>query len=323
MTVAVLERTPVSRFEDVSVPIPAAFALESGDAFMDAEVRLRMFGASGGPLVMAVGGISADRNVCGDTGWWRETFISHGAVDLGAYGVVGLDFAPLANQRVRLSPRDQARLILVALDRLGAPKLHAFVGASYGGLVGLALAALAPERVERLCVISAAHRPAAQSLALRGVQRRVVEFGARHGDAAGGLALARQLAMITYRTGEEFEGRFGAGLDVEGRGGVDRYLLARGEAYVQSAAPQRWLSLSEAIDRAFVEPSDVRTAVTLAACADDLILPIRLVRELSERLPHLQALKVFRSIYGHDAFLKEPAIIAAIIRQCLENPRHV
>ena len=204
--------------EDIAVVIPPDFRLHSGDALPDRQIQLRRFGVRHGPQVIALGGISAGRDVCGETGWWRETLVKRDAVDFDDFGLIGIDFSPLGDERVRLSPVDQARLIEIALDGLGINTLHAFVGASYGGLVGLAFAALAPERVERLCIISAAHRPAARSLAWRGVQRRIVEYGLDHNDPAGGLALARQLAMITYRPSDEFEARFGAGLDAEGRG---------------------------------------------------------------------------------------------------------
>jgi homoserine O-acetyltransferase/O-succinyltransferase len=322
MTAQALKRLPSAPFEDVAAPIPKDFVLESGDLLPDTHVRLRCFGPREAPQILALGGISAGVNVCGESGWWRETISDHGAVDLNRFGLIGMDFAPVGNHRVRLTPQDQARLILVALDRLRVRKLHGFVGASYGGLVGLALAALAPDRIERLCVISAAHRPAAQALAWRGVQRRIVSFGLEHGDAAGGLSLARQLAMITYRTADEFEARFGAGVDSEGLGGVDRYLEARGHAYAEASAPRRWLTLSESIDRAFVDPAEIRVATTLVGCSDDQLVPINLVRELAERLPRLRGFHALPSVYGHDAFLKEPARIAPIIRKCLEAPAH-
>jgi len=303
--------------EDVDVPLPAEFQLESSDLLTDAHVRLRFFGQRGAPLVMALGGISAGRDVCGPAGWWSETILGHGAVDLERFCLAGLEFAPTADAKIRICPRDQARLILFALERLEVGALHAFVGASYGGLVGLALAALAPERVERLCVISAAHRQSAQALAWRGVQRRVFAYAAEKGEPEAGLALARQLAMITYRTGDEFDARFGAGIDGEGRGEIDRYLEARGRAY--AAAPRRWFSLSESIDRATIDPASVATPTTLIACAEDQLVPLALIRELADALPASRGLHIINSIFGHDAFLKAPADIAPLIAQCLEN----
>jgi homoserine O-acetyltransferase len=245
-----------------------------------------------------------------------------GGVDLDRYCVLGLDFAPLGDRRVRITPDDQARLIEVALDHLGVAALHAFVGSSYGAMVGMALAQRAPERVRRLCVISASCRPSALGLAWRGVQRRMVEFGLAHGDAEGGLSLARQLAMTTYRSDAEFAARFGAGLGADGLGEVDRYLIARGQAYPSVMAPRRWLSLSEAIDRHDVDPARIRAPTTLVACPTDQLAPIAEMEELSRRLPRLRAFHTLPSIYGHDAFLKEAAALRPILSAALEAPSH-
>ena len=88
---------------------------------------------------------------------------------------------------------------------------------------------------------------------------------------------------------------------------------------MRAMAPRRWLSLSESIDRLDVDPSRVRAEVTLAACPADQIAPIESIRELSRCLPNLRALHELPSLYGHDAFLKEPAQVAAIITSCLED----
>lgn len=318
MSALALKRAVERVDQDIDVALPAEFVLASADRLEDRHVRVRLVGAADAPVVAVLGGISAGRNVCGDGGWWNELAGDGAAIDLGRFRVLGVDFAPAVDQRVRVTPDDQARLLEIALDALGIAQLRAFVGASYGGMVGLALAARAPGRVRQLCVISASHRPSALGAAWRGVQRRIVEYGLANGDGAGGLALARQLAMTTYRSAEEFDERFGVGLDGEGRGPVDEYLEARGRAYPKTMAPERWLSLSEAIDRHNVQPSRVHVPVTLVACTSDLLVPQADIEALANALPRLQALHVISSLYGHDAFLKEAAQIGAIVSTVLE-----
>ncbi len=305
--------------EDIRIVIPPSFKLASGERLEDAFILARLHGRRDAPVVAALGGISAGRRVGGDDGWWGEFAGPGAAIDTDRYAVLGFEFAPVANQRVRISPQDQARLIELALDELGIGRLHAFIGASYGGMVGLALAARAPERVARLCVISAADQPAALGSAWRGVQRRIVEFGLAHGDGEGGLSLARQLAMTTYRSAQEFEERFAAGVGVEGRGGADEYLIARGESYPLTMPPLRWLSLSEAIDRHAVDPARITTPTTVIGACSDQLVPIAAIRALAARLPRLVALHEIPSIYGHDAFLKEADAIAPLLTQVLES----
>src|SRR5262249_24609467 len=159
----------------------------------DPHIRIRRYGRRNAPPILVMGGISAGRKLSGPDGWWNDIVGTNQAIDLQIHSALGLDFAPAFDDRVQISPTDQARLIVKALDHLGIDKLHALVGASYGGMVGLALGALAPERVSQLCIISAAHRPAPLASAWRGVQRRMVEFAIEQGEPQQGLALARQL----------------------------------------------------------------------------------------------------------------------------------
>ncbi|MGH6949872.1 MAG: homoserine O-succinyltransferase MetX, partial [Vitreimonas sp.] len=130
------------------------------------------------------------------------------------------------------------------------------------------------------------------------------------------------LAMTTYRSNAEFAVRFGAGLAPDGLGEVDRYLIARGEAYPAVMAPRRWLSLSEAIDRHSVDPAHILAPTTVVACPTDQLAPLDELQEFSRLLPNLRSFHVLPSIYGHDAFLKEAAALRPILSAALEANRH-
>lgn len=301
-----------------------ALPLQTGDEDVEIAISIagersvgvRLHGRRDGPLIIAAGGISATRRV---REWWDGLVHEGGAIDLDRYCVLGFDFAPLEDRRAPLTPHVQAELLLAALDQLGVARAYAFVGASYGAMVGLALAEIAPERLARLIVISAAHRPAVLGSAWRGVQRRIVEDALEAGDGARGLALARQLAMITYRSAEEFAQRFEGALDEYGRSDLDKYLVARGQAYANACAAKRWLTLSEAIDRFSATPEKITTATTLVACPTDQLAPLADMQELAARLPNCAGLKLLPSIYGHDAFLKECAQLRTIIQEALDG----
>lgn len=307
-------RSPISEPKDIYLPIRTPVALEGGDVLPDPHIRVKRFGRRNGPPVLVMGGISSGRKLSGPDGWWNDLVGEGAPIDLAQHSALGIDFAPLGDDRVQISPRAQARLVLLMMDELGIDRLHAFVGASYGGMVGLALGAMAPERVGALCIISAAHRPAPLASAWRGVQRRMVEFALEQGRGREGLALARQLAMITYRSPEEFAQRFHGVMGQDGKTDLDRYLVARGAAYREAMSAKRWLSLSEAIDRCSVAPEAVKVPTTLVACPTDQIVPMETMTELARRLPCFMALHALASIYGHDAFLKEPERLGGIVR---------
>jgi homoserine O-acetyltransferase len=207
------------------------------------------------------------------------------------------------------------------MDAAGIERLHAFVGASYGGMVALAFAVAFPTRVERLVIISAAHRPHPMATAWRGVQRRILKLGMDAGRPEEGVALARQLAMTTYRTPEEFAARFRPGIpDAGDDADVCGYLKSRGEAYAAVAHPARFLTLSAAIDRHAVEPEEIKTPTLLIASRTDRLVPLEDMRELGERLGGPSRLIVVDSLVGHDSFLKDADLYGPHLRAWLAAP---
>lgn len=316
------EPSGAAGFCDINVILPAEFRLQSGEKLSRPELRLRLHGDAGFPAIIVTGGISAGRAVAdagGEKGWWRAIAGPGCALDQDKFCLIGFDFLPNPGETARtVSSRDQARALAIALADIGIARVHAFVGASYGGMVALAFAEEFPERLEKICVISAADRPHPAATALRGIQRRIVEFARRCGAADEGVSLARQLAMVTYRTPEEFAARFAhAPGDAAGDPyAVCNYLISRGDAY--GMAPARYVTLSDSIDRHAVEAEKIRTPALFLASTSDRLVPREDIERLAANVGSGTCVQ-FDSLYGHDAFLKEAATIGPIIKSFIEE----
>jgi len=221
-----------------------------------------------------------------------------------------------------ISTRDQAGALRHVLEELETGPVHTFLGSSYGGMVGLAFAAEFPELVDRLVVISGAHRTHPMATAHRVVQRRIVELGGANGSVDDGLALSRALAMTTYRSIEEFEGRFATpSISVEGnhRFEVEEYLLAQGSKFCTRITPEAFLCLSLSIDTHDIAPSSVDIPVDLISVTSDTLVPPWLMQELEEGLAGPCRHHQIESIFGHDAFLKEVEAIGSLLIQILDR----
>lgn len=308
--------------------------LHHGGTLERAQLAWRIEGAAGAPLVAALGGISAHRRVFASTprgGWWDDLVGPGRALDATRLRVLGIDYlggsgessapqddAPFPS----LSSFDQAEALRQLLDHLRIERLRAIVGASYGGMVGLAFAQRYPERLERLLVISAADRSHPLSTAWRSVQRRMLRFALSIGHGGDGLQLARALAMATYRTPSEFDARFsGAPRIEEGRWvfPVEDYLFARGRDYAARYRPESVLCLSESIDLHSVDGALIPTPTELVAVREDQLVPLADMRALAARLRRARLHEV-SSLHGHDAFLKEIEALRPIFSCLYSKP---
>lgn len=292
----------------------------------DAEVRYLWVGAPGAPTVVVQGGISADRDVCGtaerrEPGWWEAVVGAGRAIDLDRVRVLAIDWLAAEDlEAPSISSTDQADAVAALLDALGIVRVEAFVGASYGAMVGLAFAARHADRLSRLVVLAGAHRPHPFATAQRAVQRGIVKLGIDNGCVDDALSLARQLALTTYRSGEEIGRRFVGG--VEHRDGrfrlpVEDWLEHHGRNFVARFDARRYLALSESIDLHDVDPKAVRVPTTLIGFASDRLVPLADLCELQQRLGAPASLEVIETPYGHDGFLKEPERLAPLLREAL------
>ncbi len=313
--------------------VTEAFPLYFGSQLDGIEIAFRLAGRAGAPVVAALGGISAGREVfalrAGEPGWWDEIAGPGKALDTDRFRVLGFDFLGGSHRSTgpgegetfpSVSAYDQAAVLALLMDHLGIERLQASVGASYGGMVTLAFAQHFPERLRHAVVISAAHRTHPMSTAWRSVQRAIVRYAIPRGEGPEGLKLARALAMATYRSAREFEERFPGVAEREGgvfRFPVESYLFARGESYASHYRPEAFICLSESIDLHRVEPEQVQVPVTCLGIAEDQLVPLADMRELRDRLGGGCQLIEIDSIYGHDAFLKETEVMRDLFAQAL------
>ena len=319
--------------DDVHV-LPGGLDLHFGGRVERVELAYRLAGARGAPVVAVLGGISAGRNVfsldAAAPGWWEDAIGPGRALDTDRFRVLGIDFLGGSHRTTgpgegevfpSVSAFDQAALLIALMDHLGLERLQASLGASYGGMVTLALAQAHPERLRHAVVLSAAHRTHPMSTAWRSVQRAIVRYALSHGEGPRGLVLARALAMATYRSAREFEERFPGPAEATPEGfrfPVETYLMARGESYAAVYKPEAFVCLSESIDLHRVEPGAIRVPTTLLGVQEDQLVPLADMRELRDRHGGNCSLVEISSIFGHDAFLKETEVLRDLLARALD-----
>jgi homoserine O-acetyltransferase/O-succinyltransferase len=285
-------------------------------------LRWEMRGDPSLPVVVVLGGISATRHVASsaefpEAGWWERQRPVFERQCLVSFDWLGADGA----LDVPIDPADQALALAAVLDALHIARIATLIGCSYGAMVGLAFAAACPARIERLVAIAGAHRPHPFASAWRALQRQVVALGQLQCAETQGLSLARQLALLSYRTPEEFAARFAADATIESnsaRCAAEPWLADHGASYAQRTSATAFLRLSESIDLQRVDPRDIHVSTTLVAFAEDRLVPLDDIRTLAAGIAAPAQLHVLHSTYGHDAFLKEPVAIAACLRNALE-----
>ncbi|PIV33274.1 MAG: homoserine acetyltransferase [Lysobacterales bacterium CG02_land_8_20_14_3_00_62_12] len=291
-------------------------------------IRWECQGPAAAPVVIVQGGISAHRHLAAtatfaEPGWWQDQVGLGAALDSARFRLLAIDWLGADGELdVCIDPADQAAAMAAVLHALGIERAAAFVGASYGAMVGLQFAALYPARLGRLIALSGAHRSSAQATAWRVIQRRIVKLVAASAPAAPALALARALAVIGYRSAEEFQQRFAAAPVIDhdtARFPVEDYFDAVGSKAAAQFSATAYLRLSESIDLQRLDPATIGVATDLVGVCQDQIVPLADLEELAAGIAAPTRLYRIHSVYGHDAFLKEVDQIGVILRQSLSQ----
>lgn len=256
--------------------------------------------------------------------WWPGVVGPGRVLDTTRYAVVTANLLgscygttpPPASSVV--TTRDQARLVHLLLEHLGIARVRLAAGGSLGGMVALEWAAGCGAATDAVVVFAAPAAHSAHAIALNHLQRRAIEAG---GDA--GLALARMIAMLTYRTPDELEQRFGRERVLD-RFSIQSYLDHHGEKLVRRFDRNAYLALTVAMDAHDVGRGRGGIAAALRAfhgrllgvgIPGDVLYPDHEVRSWTDAAGCDYA--EIRSRHGHDAFLLEPEQVATLLRRAL------
>lgn len=240
-----------------------------------------------------------------------------------------------------ITVRDQVAAEVTLLDKLGIDVLAAVTGGSMGGMRTLEWIIAHPERVRASLVLATATRSTADQIGTQSAQMAAITADPdwQGGDYYGtgrrpetGLAIARRIAHLTYRTGLELDTRFG-NLPQDGedpwRGGryaVQSYLEHQARKLVARFDPGTYVVLSDVMNqhdvgrgRGGVEAALASTPVrTIVAGVDsDRLYPLRLQQEIADLLPGSGDLRVLVSRDGHDGFLTEAGEVAKLLAELM------
>ncbi len=330
------------RLEAVSI---GHLSLESG-ASLPVTVAYRHDGPGpDAPQVLVVHALTGSADAAGD--WWEPVIGPGRALDTervgvlcanllgGRYGTTGptsVDPAtggPYGAAFPQPTARDEAATLWALADRLGIEQFALVAGGSLGGMVAQEVALARPAAIGHVAVLGAPAAAGAMAIGWNHIQLELIEA---LGDR--GLELARQLAMITYRSEADFDGRFGRRVEADGRFSIASYLDYQGEKILGRFDPDTYRVLVHAMDSHDVGRArgGVREAFRALAAAGCGLTGIGIEGDIlfgpdQVRLLVAEALgagvdasyREIRSAKGHDAFLIEWEQLTAFLHDALDD----
>lgn len=323
--------------ETRSFQIPGPFPLELGGALPGVTVGYRTWGTldrDGGNAVVVCHALtgSADADL-----WWTQMFGPGRALDpardfivcsniLGScYGTTGptsidpATGAPWHGTFPAITIRDMVRVQRALVDGLGVRRVRMAVGGSLGGMQVLEWALLYPELVESVVFVASTARHSAWCIGLSEAQRQAIYADPRWKDGrydaddppVAGLAAARMMAMLSYRSQPSFEERFGRRPQTEDLFAVESYLRYQGKQLVDRFDPATYVTLTRAMDTHDVSRGrgdfeevlrGLRQPTLVVSIDSDVLYWPWEQREVAMLVPGAR-LAVMDSPHGHDAFL--------------------
>ena len=357
-------------------PLPT-IKLGSGKELASARIAFETWGTlneNKSNAVLVLHALTGDSHAVGPAskahpteGWWSEIIGSGLAIDTDKWFVVAPNMlggcqgstgpASLDRQGREYGPRfpyltirDQVTAQKAFSDVIGIGKWHAIVGGSMGGMHVLEWAIAYPAATDNIAVIAAPPVSTADQIALNSVQLEAIKIDAafnkgNYYDAKAGLgphrglALARRMALLNYRSPSELNDRFARAwqseavnpLDAGGRWAVESYLDFHGNKFTRRFDANSYITLVEAMNshdvgyqRGGAEKAlkSIKARALVAGIDSDRLFPISGQQFIAEHIGSNLVgggLRKIESEYGHDGFLIEFEKVGPLLRELLEG----
>ncbi|UFT98480.1 homoserine O-acetyltransferase [Radiobacillus kanasensis] len=327
--------------------------LESGTILPDVELVYEKAGPKNAPVILICHALTGSHEAVGDKenpGYWSGLVKESGHVDLKKYQTLSFNVlggcngstGPLSINPKTGKPyqtdfpfvtvRDMVFAQKKALDILGVAHMRAVLGGSLGGMQVLEWGVLYPDFMDMLLPLAVTPYLSDYAIAFNNIARLAIfqdpkwNNGNYSQDAIPehGLSLARMVGMITYRSGDLFNERFGR----EQRGPVgvthqeiayeiESYLDYQGKKLTKRFDANSYLYLLKAMDthdlgrgRNGIEEAitQIKAPVYAIGYEGDLLFPTKDLESFIDSLQksgHPADFHKVETRFGHDGFLVE------------------
>jgi homoserine O-acetyltransferase len=367
---------PVAHRRFVELP-DRPFALEGGGLLPGLTLAFETWGtldADGSNAILVCHALTGDAHAAGGlapgqpaVGWWDGLIGPGRGLDTDRYFVVCVnviggcqgstgpasphpdDDAPWASRFPVVTVRDMVRTQAIVADHLGVRRWLTVLGGSMGGMQVLEWSIMYPDRVRSVIPVATCIAATAQQIGWWSTGRRVIRMdprwrGGEYYDAAPGdgphegLAVARMISQITFRSDDVFTDRFGRetvesieGFSLWQRFEVERYLEYQGDKLIRRFDANTYLLLTKAMDlhdvgrgRGGPAAAFARVQCPLLAVGvtSDVLYPAYQSREIVAEASAAGVSAEYAEIdspHGHDAFLIETDQVGAIVADFLET----
>lgn len=320
------------------------FELESGEILDSIDLRCTIYGKLNADKSNAVLVFHALTGSSRIFDWWRGVLGAEFGLDTSRFAFVCINYlgscygstsAKTLNKKAKmrgksaplLTAKDIVRSNYKLLEYLGIEKFRAVVGGSVGGMLALQFAAEFPELTEKCAAIGATPL-SPMGLALNHLQRQALKIN--------DIRFARQIAMLSYKSAELFDGRFARKpnrngenprLDYENRFDIAGYLDYQGEIFEKRFEPESYRLISKIMDLFDLSDDEIRrikAKTFLIGISSDWLFPSKDVKNLAEKFALNGVDTDFIELVspdGHDAFLSDTEKMNEILRQVMKEEK--